>query len=131
MPVTLKCGSRRCCDRHDTEVRLTNVQTARIEREKITNYLLSTTNPLGRNKANFFLSFGFSTEHWQGFAEALRLQATDHEVVKVVETVHGLRYHIDGALETPDGRNPQVRTVWQMDVGSDSPRLITAYPRRR
>ena len=112
-------------------MRLPNGQNARVEREKITDYLLSTTNPRGRNKAVFFLSFGFSTEHWQAFAEALRLQATDLEVVKVLETVHGLRHHVDGVLETPDGRNPQVRTVWQMDVGSDSPRLITAYPQRR
>jgi hypothetical protein len=112
-------------------MRLPNAESARVEREKITDYLLSTTNQRGRNKAVFFLSFGFSTDHWQGFAEALRLQATDLEVVKVVETVHGLRYHVDGVLETPDGRNPQVKTVWQMDVGSDFPRLITAYPQRR
>ena len=110
---------------------LPNAQNAQVDSEKITDYLLSTTNPRGRNKAVFFLSFGFSTEHWQGFAEALRLQGMTHEVVKVAETVYGQRYHVDGTLETPDGRNPQVRTVWQMDVGSDYPRLITAYPVRR
>lgn len=112
-------------------MRLPNGQNARVEREKITEYLLSTTNPRGRNKAVFFLSFGFSTDHWQGFAEALRHQGIAHEVVKVAETIHGSRYHVDGTLETVDGRNPQVRTVWQMDVGSDFPRLITAYPHRR
>ena len=30
--------------------------------------------------------------------------------------------------ETSDGRNPCVRTVWQIDRGSDYPRFITAYP---
>lgn len=112
-------------------MRLPYGENARVEPEKIADYLLSTTSPRGRNKAVFFLSFGFSTEHWQGFAEALRLQGTTHDVVRVSETGHGPRYHVDGALETPDGRNPQVRTVWQMDVGSDIPRLITAYPLRR
>lgn len=102
-----------------------------MEREKITDYLLSNTNARSRGKAEFFLSFGFSMDEWQDFAEALRLQGTAHEVVRVVETLHGPRYHVDGILETPDGRNPQVRTVWQMDVGSDYPRLITAYPVRR
>ena len=112
-------------------MRLPNAESARVEREKVTSYLLATTSPRGRNKAVFFLSFGFSAEHWQGFAEALRLHGTVHEVVKVLETGHGPRYHVDGTLNTPDGRNPQVRTVWQMDVGSDYPRLITAYPIRR
>ena len=112
-------------------MRLPNAQNARIEREKVTDYLLSTTSPRGRSKAVFFLSFGFSMEQWQGFAEALRVHGAAHEAVKVVETVHGSRYHVDGMLEAPDGRDPQVRTVWQLDAGSDSPRLITAYPLRR
>ena len=112
-------------------MRLPNAESARVEREKIKDYLLSTSNQRGRNKAVFFLSFGFSMEHWQGFADALRLQGMTYEVVKVAETFYGQRYHVDGTLETPDGRSPQVRTVWQMDVGSDSPRLITAYPVRR
>lgn len=112
-------------------MRLPNAESARVEREKITDYLLSTTNQRGRNKAVFFLSFGFSIDESQDFAEALRLQGTGHEVVRVVENPHGPRYHVDGRLETPDGRNPQVRTVWQVDVGSDYPRLITAYPIRR
>ena len=112
-------------------MRLPNVENASIERGKITDYLLSTTNQRGRNKAVFFLSFGFTIEHWQGFAEALQLQGRTYEVAKVAETVYGQRYHVDGTLETPDGRNPQVRTVWQMDVESDYPRLITAYPVRR
>lgn len=112
-------------------MRLPNAERARVEREKITGYLLSTISPRGRSKAVFFLSFGFSEDHWQSFAEALRLQGINHEVVKVVETVHGSRYHVEGILETPDGRSPQVRTVWQTDAGSDYPRLITAYPLRR
>jgi len=112
-------------------MRLPNAESARVEREKITDYLLSTTNARGRSKAVFFLSLGFTIEHWRGFAEALRLQGMTYEVVKVAETVYGQRYHVDGTLETPDGRNPQVRTVWQMDVESDYLRLITAYPVRR
>lgn len=112
-------------------MRLPNAENARIERRKISDYLLSTTYHRGRNKAVFFLRFGFTVEHWQDFAEALRLQGMTHEVVKVAETVYGQRYHVDGTLGTPDGRNPQVRTVWQVDVGNDYPRLITAYPIRR
>ena len=107
-----------------------NAEKALVEREKITEYLLSTTNPSGRSKAFFFLRFGFSADSWEVFAEALKLQGSAHEVVRTVETVHGPRYYVDGIIGTPDGRNPRVRTVWQVDPGSDSPRLITAHPRR-
>ena len=46
----------------------------------------------------------------------------------MVQTGYGPRYAVEGILETPDRRNPYVRTVWQMDNGEVAPRLITAYP---
>ena len=35
---------------------------------------------------------------------------------------------LDGKIETPDGRCPIVRTIWIVDRGLESPRLVTAYP---
>ena len=95
------------------------------------DYLLSVTSSGSRRKAAFFLSFGFSIDCWQEFTEALKLQGRTHEVANTIETPHGPRYHVDGTIESPDGRNPRVRTVWQVDAGSDYPRFITAFPRRR
>ena len=111
-------------------LRLPNAHLARVDQEKITNYLLSSVNPRGRAKAGFFLSFGFSATRWQELAEALRRHAVSHAVARALETAYGPRYHVDGELETPDGRNPLVRTVWQIDLGGDAPRFITAYPYR-
>ena len=110
---------------------LPNAHLTRIEGEKITDYLLSSDNPQGRAKAWFFLSFGFSATRWEELAEALRRHAVSHAVARVLETTYGPRYHVDGEIETPDGRNPSVRTVWQVDLGSNRPRFITAYPHRR
>jgi hypothetical protein len=45
-----------------------------------------------------------------------------------VGTDYGMRYSVDGTIETPDGRSPGVRTVWQVDTGDGRPRLVTAYP---
>ena len=112
-------------------MKLPNSEQALVEREKITEYLLSTTHPSGRSKALFFLRFGFSTDSWEDFAESLRLQASANDVVEVEDTEYGLRYYIDGTIEAPDGRSPEVRTVWQFDSGNDYPRLVTAFPRRR
>ena len=52
-------------------MRLPNAEKTLVEREKITESLLSTTNPSGRSKAFFFLRFGFSADSWEVFAEAL------------------------------------------------------------
>ena len=41
-------------------LRLPNAHLARIDREKITDYLLSSVNPRDRAKAGFFLRFGFN-----------------------------------------------------------------------
>ena len=112
-------------------MKLHNAHRARIDRRKITDYLLSSANPRGRAKADFFQRFGFRIDRWEEFADALNRQAASHEVTRVVETSYGPRYHVDGPIESPDGRNPRVRTVWQVDRGSDFPRFITAYPRRR
>lgn len=100
---------------------------ARVERTKVTDYLLSTTHPDGRSKADFFMRFGFRGEEWEILAEALRVVGASNQVVAVVESPHGARYTVNGALRTPDGRTPMVRTVWIVEPGT-SPRLVTAYP---
>ena len=110
---------------------LPNAQHIQIKKEKITSYLLSTSSSDGQSKAKFFLGFGFCIEQWQIFADALQLHGASHEVVSIIETSYGIKYIMDGSLETPDGRNPYVRTVWQIDKGSDYPRFITARPARR
>jgi hypothetical protein len=46
----------------------------------------------------------------------------------MLETGFGPRYVVEGELDTPVGRGPRVRSVWQFDSGTIAPRLITAYP---
>ena len=108
-----------------------NAQSAHVARAKVIEYLLSELNPEGRDKARFFLRFGFSSDRWDEFAEALKSHAISHNTSHAVESPYGTRYWVDGELETPDGRNPQIRTVWQIDTASSVPRLLTAYPLKR
>ena len=84
----------------------------------------------GRSKAVFFSRFGFRIERWQEFAEALSVHCQQNEVLEREETTHGIQYAVLGAIETPDGRNPRIRTIWQVDHGTDLPRFITARPAR-
>ncbi len=99
-----------------------------VEREKIVGYLLNPAHPFGTSKARFFGRFGFTADQWEVFAEKLRRLGRSHDVVRSRQTPFGMRYEVDGELETPDGRRPRVRTVWQFDEDEVAPRLITAYP---
>jgi len=110
-------------------LKLPNVANAVVSREKITGYLLSATHPTGRHKAKFFASLGFSVESWGILVEALVRHASTHEITKVESTPFGMRYIIDGSLETPCGRKPSVRVVWFVERGERFPRLVTAYAR--
>ena len=84
---------------------------------------------MGRRSSS--LSHGFSRAEWSRLAEAILDHATIHQVSRTVETEFGTRYVIDGALETPDGRFPVLRTAWFVRSGSTTPELVTAYPVRR
>ena len=109
-------------------MKLPNADKALVEREKIVGYLLNTAHPYGASKARFFAGFGFHAQRWELLAQALRRHAQHHGVKMMKETGHGPRFQVEGNLDTPDGRSPRVRSVWQLDRGEVAPRLITAYP---
>ena len=111
-------------------MKLPNSEEAYVAQEKITHFLLRHNHKYGQSRARFFSRFGFHLDRWQELADALLNQGTRHEVVDVIEIDIGIKYVVDGEIETPDGRNPLVRTVWMVDTGTDRPRLITAYPIR-
>src|SRR5215471_3180366 len=100
----------------------------RVERKKIVEYLLSTSHPDESSKARFFLKFGFTATRWTVLAEALKQHGRNYPVVSSVESKHGTRYTVPGYVNTPDGREPKIRTVWMLSKRSKSSRLITAYP---
>ena len=102
---------------------------ARVERKKVVEYLLSFSHPDGSSKAEFFSRFGFSVDEWEVLARALKKHGREHVVTVSVRSAHGTRHCVDGPLATPDGRNPQLRTVWILAKGSRAPRLITAHPK--
>lgn len=107
---------------------LPNAENARIDHEKIEEYLLNLTHRFGGPKAAFFLRFGFKPNEWTLLAAALRQHGQTHSVASMTDTGFGPRFAVEGPLECPDGRKPLIRTVWQLDHGDIAPRLITAYP---
>jgi hypothetical protein len=109
-------------------MKLPNPDKLMVEREKIVDYLLNPTHRYGASKARFFTHFGFQMEAWEQLAQALRDHGRKHDVTRTRETGFGPRYEVEGKLNCPNGRHPQVRSVWQLDDGAVAPRLLTAYP---
>ncbi len=106
--------------------RLPRAAKARITRAKVHDYLLDPAREEG--KEGFFALFGFSRTTWRSLARALLEHGKKCRIADEVDTAFGTRYILEGALGTPDGRRPWVRTVWIVRRGEDFPRLVTAYP---
>jgi hypothetical protein len=109
---------------------LPNAGRAVVDQEKVTAYLLNPRHPDNGGKAPFFLSLGFRADDWLTMARALRQLAAAFPVGKTLASAHGRKYVLDGRIETPSGATPMVRTVWIVDTGQQTPRLVTAYPRQ-
>lgn len=109
-------------------MRLPNADLAFSGEKRLLNIFSIQDTDMAEVRRDFFFEFGFHTDEWEVLAEALRQHGQNHEVRFVRDTSWGPRYEIDGELKTPDGRQPGIRTVWQLDEEEIAPRLITAYP---
>lgn len=107
--------------------RLPKAELCHVEQKKICDYLLNHQHAQGASKAGFFSARGFSPNQWQVFAQALSEQGRNNQVTRTTATEWGTRFQVDCHCPTPDGRNPCIRTVWE--IGNNGvPRLLTAHP---
>ena len=58
----------------------------------------------------------------------LQKHAQSNPVAKLVKTPFGVKYTIDGFLETPFGSRPAIRAIWIVEPDHPAPRPVTAYP---
>lgn len=99
-----------------------------VEEAKVTGYLLAAGHPSGRSKARFFGRLGFVVGQWKQLANALVAQAANGDIVAIDESEFGVKYTIDGPVQTPFRERFGLRSVWIVEHGEDAPRLVTAYP---
>jgi len=111
-------------------MKLPNAHLATIPVDKILGYLLSPTHPRGKAKAVFFRSLGFNASAPAALAAQLTTHAVKNDVLHETATEFGVRYVIDGSIDSPDGHRPRIRTVWFIDYGHETPRFVTAHPIR-
>jgi hypothetical protein len=110
-------------------VKLPGGDEARVPRDKVVRYLLAREHPEGGEKARFFLARGFDPRRPERLSEALREVAATGTVAETLRSEHGIKYIVDGAVESPDGTQVRLRTVWIVEPHDLRPRLVTAYPR--
>jgi hypothetical protein len=108
-------------------MQLPNRALAVIAQEKLTDYVLNTRHKRGGIKARLLTRFGYSVQNWRRLEVDIR-GALETEVDMTRTTEYGMRYEIRMMLQTPLGMPLTVRTIWQIDRGTDVPRLITLYP---
>jgi len=98
-----------------------------VSEKKVRLYLLNIDHREGRPKARFFLARGFTDAEWWVLEQALRRHPVDNPTAAEEETEYGRKFIVRCQIQTPDGRNPCIRTVWMADAGTE-PRFVTAYP---
>ncbi|MCX6584281.1 MAG: hypothetical protein NT166_29245 [Candidatus Aminicenantes bacterium] len=109
-------------------MKLPNREKAYIESSKVHDYLLSNVHPIGKWKARFFGAYGFEDSNEDLLGQQLMTIAHSEDIRNIISSPHGMKYIIEGTLETPVGILVKVRTVWIIDDGQDRPRFVTAYP---
>ena len=98
-----------------------------IGRDKVRDYLLSPSHPVGRFKARLLAALGFTRDRPDLLEAELRRIAAGGEVATQEETPFGRKYTVLGVLAGPSGSR-EVSTVWFQEAGQERVRLVTVRP---
>jgi hypothetical protein len=107
---------------------LPDFEKAFIPKQKISDYLLSETHAVGKAKARYFRSIGYTEKHADQLTEDLLMIAKSEKVIGEIISPYGTKYLIDGEMATPLGIKARLRTVWVVESHDKRPRFVTAYP---
>ena len=108
---------------------LPNADRAIVDPAKIRDYLLSASHPVGRFKAAFFFSLGYSEDRWEVLRDHVLALARTGIALPGRPSPYGRKFDLDGILTGPSGRSAAVRMVWMLRIGEEIPRLVTVMPR--
>lgn len=98
-----------------------------VEDDKVLRYLFNSSSEDGAPKGDFLMRFGFAPGRPLELMEALGGHPSLETWTQAFEAPHGVKFYFEGPLRSPDGRNPVIRTVWQIDYDGDgrTARFIT------
>ncbi len=99
-----------------------------VELSKVVDYLLNAEHADGGSKSAFFTRFGFDRDRPEALLDALASHPDRNTVVSQAISAFGSKSVVECRIDTPDGRNPCIRTVWIREGDASPHRLVTAYP---
>jgi hypothetical protein len=99
-----------------------------IDAAKVRDYLLSPEHPVGRFKAAFFASVGYTRQDWERLRQDFVSIARSSDATSGQLSAFGQKYEVRGSIEGPTGSRFEVVTVWIVLNGESAPRFVTAYP---
>lgn len=108
-------------------MQLPHADQAIIDRGKLEGYLLSEVHPVGRFKARFFASLGFTAHNWRDLDAAFRSQHLPESATPGPVEAFGQSFTIRAILKGP-GATALVTSVWFVRTGETVARFVTAYP---
>lgn len=109
-------------------MKLPNGEVALVSTKKIKNYLLSIEHPVGKLKAKFFNTTGFSQKDAKKLEQLLLKIAAENELTEITSSEYGKKYIIEGTIKSSKGKSVRIQTIWIVETGKTRPRFITAYP---
>ena len=95
---------------------------------KLTDYLLSSDHPVGRSKAKLLRRLGYDEQSTALLERGLIEIARSGSVKEQIPTPYGLKYVIEGTLDTPRGDRVRMYTIWMEDPHGEVLSFVTAYP---
>lgn len=106
-----------------------NSQTAATTQDKIQGYALNSNHKHGKHKARAINQvLGYHYENWIEFSDKLFKEVQKSPASKGIVTPYGEKYTATIVMFGKKGRYMRLKSVWQIDKGSNIPRLITIVP---
>ena len=101
-----------------------------ISEAKVAGYLLNVNSDDGAAKAALLMRFGFSPDRPLELMDALGQHPSPASWAAAFEAPHGIKHYFEAPLRSPDGRNPYIRSVWQVDDDGDgrTAKFVTIRP---
>ena len=113
---------------NDTSDLLPKHNDAVIPDEKLTGYALNKDHPIGRNKALVFEKvLGYNVDNRDILLRQVRTGLAKYRAVEKTTNQYGRPFEVVMMVRGANGRFAPVKTAWQIDCGSDTPRLISIY----
>lgn len=109
-------------------MKLPDADNAVIPAEKLRDYLLSSSHPVGRFKAVFFHALGYTGGDWERLEADIQSILTNDATMVGEQTDYGQKWEVRGSITGPTNRSAEIVTGWIILKGESMPRFITAYP---